>query len=689
MAIAAGLEIDACKGSTPSQGNVLGVAQGTRLTGAVTRNLSSPMASAAESFRSGWQSLLASLGSSVEDSSQTGSEAGQGSTVLDLAQGETAGMPPVSTSTKSARADSLSSQETEKGSGKTNAAVKSPTGDARAEGLATRLPAATIPAASSRTKGRKPAADSKTESASSACSTDFAHVAAPAVVSTGSRSEVAPETNASLSLATSSSAIINTVSYEAVKLTQRTETDLSTEMSGGFTSASFSWHSTDSERPMPETERANAGGQTAVGEAEASANQTQVSPASSLSESSGPIFKQTGISAVDESATRPVAMPVADRGVPELSASGLNRSQAAEPNRNRPQTAMQGQESTETRTASQSSSLNLVSGAGATDTAVSSQGSVQARAASGSQVQVIAQSRTKAPTPPLDKVANSAPSINSDGLGPLSVATDTTASQPGRLTVPSVVDDPGYAGSGRASVPGRSRSMHGTGNVNSIQPRNRLLEGQASSPDADASAMAHEVANASGSVRTPGASVEVSTAATSGPDSRDTFALLDAGGREGRPTWIHAGTQRAEAGFQDPTLGWVGIRANANGGGVHAELVPGSADAAQALGSHLAGLNAYLAEHHTPVETLTLTAPGSGWTGLGSEQGAGHGMQQGTGQQAGQGLAQGTDSGSQFGESRSPTSLPAVASGSTALPAELDGSAQPVWLGGEHISVMA
>jgi hypothetical protein len=64
-------------------------------------------------------------------------------------------------------------------------------------------------------------------------------------------------------------------------------------------------------------------------------------------------------------------------------------------------------------------------------------------------------------------------------------------------------------------------------------------------------------------------------------------------------------------------------------------------------------------------------------------------MQQGTGQQTGQGLAQGADSGSQLGESGSPTTLPAAASEATVLPTGLDGSAQPVWLGGKHISVMA
>jgi hypothetical protein len=181
-----------------------------------------------------------------------------------------------------------------------------------------------------------------------------------------------------------------------------------------------------------------------------------------------------------------------------------------------------------------------------------------------------------------------------------------------------------------------------------------------------------------------------SAIATAGPETREAFATLDAGGGPGRPTWIHAGTQRAEAGFQDPALGWVAVRADTgSGGGVHAELVPASSDAAQALGSHLAGLNAYLAEHHTPVEAVTLTAPESGWSGSGGDRGAGENMQQGAGQQTGQDAAQSADTGPQSGSTGSPTGMPAAASELAASLGELDGSAQAARPGSTHISVMA
>jgi hypothetical protein len=93
-------------------------------------------------------------------------------------------------------------------------------------------------------------------------------------------------------------------------------------------------------------------------------------------------------------------------------------------------------------------------------------------------------------------------------------------------------------------------------------------------------------------------------------------------------------------------------------------------------------LNAYLDEHHTPVETLTLTTPEGGWSGLGSGQGTGEGMQQG----AGQGTAQSADASTPAGQSsQSVIQSPAA---SAELPAFF-GDMQATSLDGYHISVMA
>jgi hypothetical protein len=125
-------------------------------------------------------------------------------------------------------------------------------------------------------------------------------------------------------------------------------------------------------------------------------------------------------------------------------------------------------------------------------------------------------------------------------------------------------------------------------------------------------------------------------------------------------------------------------------GGVHASLVPGSADAAQALGGHLAGLNSFLAEQHTPVETLTLAAPEGRWAGPLGDQGTGQGMNQGLNQGADQNTGQGA-----FSEPRSnpPPAAPDLAAATTsevsAQTGRPDAMDPPARLGGIHISVIA
>jgi hypothetical protein len=112
--------------------------------------------------------------------------------------------------------------------------------------------------------------------------------------------------------------------------------------------------------------------------------------------------------------------------------------------------------------------------------------------------------------------------------------------------------------------------------------------------------------------------------------STDPFQSLDSESAPGAPTWTHAASHQAEAGFQDPSLGWIGVRADMSGGAVHASIVPGSAQAAEELGRHLDGLNTYLAEQHTPVESLGMGAPAPKAS---IDLGSGHLMQQGGGQQ--------------------------------------------------------
>jgi hypothetical protein len=182
----------------------------------------------------------------------------------------------------------------------------------------------------------------------------------------------------------------------------------------------------------------------------------------------------------------------------------------------------------------------------------------------------------------------------------------------------------------------------------------------------------HTSSNAPGVTGSPSSPA---AAAKSGPELHESFAALET--EPEAPTWVHAGAHRAEAGFQDPALGWVCVRADSSGGSVHAALVPGSADAAQTLAGHLAGLNAYLADHHIPVEAVTVAAsenrPAAGEMG--------QSMSQNTNQGTGQGGTTGR-------QSTAETAVPAFAAAvSPGAGARMEGAASS--LGGAHISVMA
>lgn len=168
---------------------------------------------------------------------------------------------------------------------------------------------------------------------------------------------------------------------------------------------------------------------------------------------------------------------------------------------------------------------------------------------------------------------------------------------------------------------------------------------------------------------------------TGASDTQATFAALDSGSAGNSPTWIHASARSAEAGYQDPALGWVSVRAQQDASGVHATVVPVSQDAAQALGTHMAGLTTYLAEHSTPVSSLAMAAPESASTGLAMDQGG----QSQSGQSYGQNAPDGSSTGTALSSSNgNAISSAEPLSGDIALPSAGRGGS-----GGTYISVMA
>jgi hypothetical protein len=167
----------------------------------------------------------------------------------------------------------------------------------------------------------------------------------------------------------------------------------------------------------------------------------------------------------------------------------------------------------------------------------------------------------------------------------------------------------------------------------SLGNRSTAAQGQLTPAAGDTAAMIREAAG----VRTSANPASGHAEASAEPALREAFAAMDAEAAPGAPAWLHAGARQAEAGFEDPALGWVGVRAGLDGGAVHATLVPGSDAAAQELGLHMDGLNAYMAEQHTPIESLAVAAPEARSAGHGAEQGFSQSMGQGMGQSSNQG----------------------------------------------------
>jgi len=113
-------------------------------------------------------------------------------------------------------------------------------------------------------------------------------------------------------------------------------------------------------------------------------------------------------------------------------------------------------------------------------------------------------------------------------------------------------------------------------------------------------------------VQVPVESKSVSSFTASGQQNsqsvngQNPFSELDSSTSSDHICWIHAAPRQVEAGFDDPALGWVSVRADLHGGNVHASVMGSSAESSVALGAELAGLGVHLAERHISLDSLTV-----------------------------------------------------------------------------------
>lgn len=162
-------------------------------------------------------------------------------------------------------------------------------------------------------------------------------------------------------------------------------------------------------------------------------------------------------------------------------------------------------------------------------------------------------------------------------------------------------------------TPGDSDKGRGAGGAS-------LATSMGTAPGVAPNAIAPHPGSLQDSHRAPGP-----TNTVQGLDGGDAFKSLDMDAEHPSVRWVHAGAQQAEAGFEDPALGWVSVRANAGSAGVHPALIPSSAEASQVLAGHLAGLNSFLANRAPGVGDVTIASPEAGAPGMGTEAGSGQG----------------------------------------------------------------
>jgi hypothetical protein len=256
--------------------------------------------------------------------------------------------------------------------------------------------------------------------------------------------------------------------------------------------------------------------------------------------------------------------------------------------------------------------------------------------------------------------------------------------------MPATTGDPALAGSSPVAVEVPPQSTRGPV---AAARRTLLASTIAAATPLDMSTVARDPAAVQTAGNPAGGSGGIAVANVA---PRETFAALDGGSVVATPTLMHASSRQAEAGFKDPELGWVGVRADLSGGGVHATVLPSSSQAAQELGRHMDGLSTYLTEQHTPVASLAMDTPSGRAFASTADGGHGQGTEQGMQQGTGQGAQQGADQ--QTGQQAYPepeASAPPRGLGFNA-PDPAQTSVEPVedrgpvqGAGGRHISVVA
>lgn len=644
MSVAAAIEIRA--GATLATGQ-----QGTGQAGSVAQKSLLPMAATSESFRSGWQSLLASMGSTEKNCLGTQDATDRRTTSASTEFSEAAVKTSVTVLAQAASASSRMGQGSGKGSAASSVAATFSTIDLPSEASAVRQSSISAQPATTKAEEKKTATNSKGEPARSAGSTtsassqNSASIGTQEAITTGAMPEVVSTAIASAPVAAPQPAINRAAAVAANAGEQSAQTELQNGLATGSSPAFLGQLPAKLESPGEADETRNAAAPSTAKNFETPVEEEQSLPASGARGLIATTLRETESSSTSQSTTPSAAISSGSGALPAAPELVQIPSQTATLNQGIEDAQAAGQSALPTAAWNETpvpalSSSHFVPSQSQPQSSASGQSMAQGIAASASNGNLI----SAADTFQIAQPAAAASSANQSDL----------------------------ASAGKAS--GAARMARVTASRDAVQRASRLTEGQTANTAADAPVAMHAVASGTAS----SSSFRSSGNAEGESVSSQAFAALDAENGAEKPAWVHTGTRSAEAGFQDPELGWVGVRADVSGGGVHAEVVTGSADAAQALGGHLAGLNAYLTENNTPVATLTMSSSDSNEAAFNSGQSAG----QDSGQGSGQGTAQETNAGSL-------NAISQLRQQSALSTGWQDENAPAATLGGTYISVMA
>lgn len=208
------------------------------------------------------------------------------------------------------------------------------------------------------------------------------------------------------------------------------------------------------------------------------------------------------------------------------------------------------------------------------------------------------------------------------------------------------VDRASGAGSGGGGgVPGGPAKGSGPSSVSSgaggPRPAASAPAGQISSP-----ATRHDAPSpvpGTGSAETGGRGGATSAGSSSvGVSVKDAFVRMDAGDAPSAH-WLRSAPRMVEVGVDDPSHGWLEIRAQGGAGQVAASLSAASPEAHSALHAQLSGMAEYLADRAIGVRSLAVGEPASAGSAAGFSDRGGSGPGQGSNQGADQNMNQNTN----------------------------------------------